>query len=63
MMRLSLIPRPQRPAPQDIAANASPEAIVRAFAIRVAREWPDDASRLIDCAVAQVQAELRGQTQ
>jgi hypothetical protein len=55
MIRLAPI-RPERPDP---ALPASPEAIARAFAIRLVREFGQDASRLIDCAVAQVQAELR----
>lgn len=61
MIRLSPILRPQRPAPPPLPA--SPEAIARAFGIRLVREFGEDASRLIDCAMAQVQAELRGKSQ
>lgn len=53
---------PTPPAPQP-APPASPEAIARAFGIMLVREFGEDASRLADTTVAQVQAELRGQRQ
>lgn len=48
------IPRP------NVIHNASPEAIARAFATRLTREFGEDASRLADIIVAQVQHDLRG---
>jgi len=40
-------------------SNASPEAICRAFAYALVREHGDDASRLADIVVAEVQKEMR----
>ncbi len=45
----------------DVIHHASPEAIARAFANRLTREFGEDASRLADIVVAQVQQDLRGE--
>lgn len=52
-----------RPIPRPAHLHASPDAIARAFANRLTREFGEDASRLADLVVAQVQQDLRGQQQ
>lgn len=59
---MTFLPRFLAPAPIP-RPPVSPEGLARAFAIMLVREYGEDASRLADATVAQVQAELRGQRQ